>query len=61
MRDVQLNTKFDIDALQATTADHGQKIDRLIEEVAQLQLDTTHIAHTKTDLSIYEKEVERLD
>lgn len=33
VRDVQLNTKFDIDALQATSTDHGEKIDRLVKEV----------------------------
>ena len=34
VRDVQLNTKFDIDALQATSTDHGEKLDRLVQEVA---------------------------
>ena len=52
--------KFEFDKLTAKTNDHEERLTRTMEEVAQLQVNTTLLKQKKTDLERYEKDIKRI-
>ena len=52
--------KFEFDKLTAKTNDHEERLTRTMDEVAQLQVNTTLLKQKKTDLERYEKDIKRI-
>ena len=60
-RNLNMQTKFDIDKLTSAKNLHQESLDRNTKEIARLSRDSVTLFETKTDLKRYELEYKQMD